>query len=77
VFEISGRMTAMIGWAATTGYSEEWVWQGAADRYVLDADMAERLKQYNPEACPGYNKHMKFSHKSTASVCSFRSAQML
>lgn len=30
-YEISQRMTAMIGWAATTGFSEKWVYDGAAE----------------------------------------------
>ena len=29
-FEISQRMTAMIGWAGTTGFSEKWVYDGTA-----------------------------------------------
>lgn len=29
-YEISGRMTAMIGWAGTTGFAEKWVFDGAA-----------------------------------------------
>lgn len=33
-FEISQRMTALIGWAGTTGFSEKWVYDGAAE-YVL------------------------------------------
>jgi magnesium chelatase subunit H len=40
----------MIGWAGTTGFSEKWVWDGAVERYALDADMASRLKAANPEA---------------------------
>jgi magnesium chelatase subunit H len=32
-YEISGRMTAMIGWASTTDFKEKWVFDGAAERY--------------------------------------------
>ena len=30
-FEISQRMTALIGWAGTTGFAEKWVYDGAAE----------------------------------------------
>ena len=43
-------MTAMMGWAGTAGFSEKWVWDGAAERYALDAAAADRLKALNPEA---------------------------
>lgn len=49
-YEISQRMTAMIGWAGTTKFHDEWVYDQAADTYALDAAMAERLRQANPEA---------------------------
>lgn len=49
-FEISQRMTAMVGWGATAGFSEDWVWDQAADTYVLDADMADKLRKANPQA---------------------------
>ena len=49
-YEISGRMTAMLGWAGTTGFSEKWVYDGAAETYVLDEAMAETLRSANPEA---------------------------
>ncbi len=57
-YEISGRMTAMIGWAATTDFAEQWVFDGAADRYVLDEAMADRLRQQNPEAFRNILKRM-------------------
>ena len=49
-FEISQRMTAAVGWGATSGFSEDWVWDGAYDTYVADADMAARLRRANPQA---------------------------
>ena len=57
-YEISGRMTAMIGWAATTDFAEQWVFDGAADRYVLDEKMADRLRDQNPEAFRNILKRM-------------------
>ena len=50
VYEISQRMTALIGWAGTADFQENWVYDQAAATYALDSDMAERLRQANPEA---------------------------
>lgn len=55
-FEISQRMTAMLGWGATTDFNEDWTWNQAAETYALDADMAAKLRKNNPEVillpCP-------------------------
>ncbi|OLP18135.1 magnesium chelatase subunit H [Leptolyngbya sp. 'hensonii'] len=49
-YEISQRMTALIGWGGTVDFQESWVYNQAADTYALDAAMAEKLRQANPEA---------------------------
>jgi magnesium chelatase subunit H len=49
-YEISQRMTALMGWAGTADFKENWVYDQAADTYALDAAMAEKLRQANPEA---------------------------
>lgn len=49
-YEISQRMTALIGWGGTANFQEGWVYDQAADTYALDAEMAEKLRQANPEA---------------------------
>ena len=49
-FEISQRMTAMLGWGATVDFKDGWTWDQAAETYVLDTDMAATLKASNPEA---------------------------
>ncbi|PSB62968.1 protoporphyrin IX magnesium chelatase, partial [filamentous cyanobacterium CCP1] len=49
-YEISQRMTALMGWAGTADFKENWVYDQAADTYALDAEMAEKLRQANPEA---------------------------
>ncbi len=48
-YEISQRMTAMMGWGATSKFSEDWVWNQAADTYALDPDMAAKLRKNNPQ----------------------------
>lgn len=49
-FEISQRMTALIGWGGTADFTDSWVYDQAADTYALDTEMAEKLRQANPEA---------------------------
>jgi magnesium chelatase subunit H len=49
-YEISQRMTALIGWGGTTDFQESWVYDQAADTYALDAAMAQQLQKSNPEA---------------------------
>lgn len=49
-FEISQRMTAMLGWGATVDFAEDWTWNQAAETYVLDEEMAALLRANNPEA---------------------------
>ncbi|TVS06214.1 MAG: DUF3479 domain-containing protein [Cyanobium sp. PLM2.Bin73] len=49
-YEISQRMTALLGWAGTSDFHDQWVYDQAAGTYALDPAMAERLRQANPEA---------------------------
>ncbi len=49
-FEISQRMTALIGWGGTANFQEAWVYDQAAETYALDAAMAAKLQAANPEA---------------------------
>ncbi|ACK68018.1 magnesium chelatase, H subunit [Rippkaea orientalis PCC 8801] len=49
-YEISQRMTALIGWGGTADFTDGWVYDQAAQTYALDAEMAEKLRQANPEA---------------------------
>ena len=49
-FEISQRMTALVGWGGTVGFSDAFVYDQAVETYVLDEGMAEKLRKNNPEA---------------------------
>ena len=49
-YEISQRMTALVGWGGTANFKDDWVYERAVDTYALDAEMAAKLKQANPEA---------------------------
>jgi magnesium chelatase subunit H len=48
-YEVSQRMTAMIGWAATAQV-DNFVFDQAAERYALDDEIAQKLQRSNPEA---------------------------
>ncbi|ANV90054.1 magnesium chelatase subunit H [Picosynechococcus sp. PCC 8807] len=49
-YEISQRMTALIGWGGTVDFQDQWVYDQAAETYALDAAMAQKLREANPEA---------------------------
>lgn len=49
-YEISQRMTALIGWGGTADFTDNWVYDQAANTYTLDAEMAAKLRKANPEA---------------------------
>lgn len=48
-YEVSQRMTAMVGWAATAQV-DNFVFNEAAERYALDEEVAQKLQKSNPEA---------------------------
>jgi len=49
-FEVSQRMTALVGWGATAKFQEAWVYDQGVEQYVFDEEMAEKLRRSNPEA---------------------------
>ncbi len=49
-YEISQRMTALVGWGGTANFKDDWVYDQTADTYMLDAQMAQKLRDANPEA---------------------------
>jgi magnesium chelatase subunit H len=50
VRQIESHLTNTIGWSATTGQVEPWVYQQLTQTFILDADMRERLMRLNPAA---------------------------
>lgn len=50
VRQIEGSLTTTMGWSATTGEVDPWVYQRIGETYVLDAAMRERLATLNPKA---------------------------
>jgi magnesium chelatase subunit H len=50
VRQIEAQITNTLGWSATTGEVEPWVYQRLSETFVLDAEMRERLAKLNPQA---------------------------
>jgi len=50
VRQIEAQVTNTMGWSATTGQVEPWVYQRISETYVLDEAMRRRLATLNPKA---------------------------
>jgi len=50
VRQIEAHVTNTMGWSATTGQVEPWVYQRISETFVLDEEMRKRLAELNPEA---------------------------
>jgi magnesium chelatase subunit H len=50
VRQIEAQITNTMGWSATTGEVEPWVYQRLSETFVLDTEMRERLAKLNPQA---------------------------
>ncbi len=56
--EISMRFTHMLGWDATTGAVDNWVYDEAGKTFVLDPTMRARLEKANPQALHNITKRL-------------------
>lgn len=50
VRNIEAQVTNTMGWSATTGQVQPWVYQKITETYVLDEEMRERMAALNPKA---------------------------
>ena len=50
VRQIEAQVTNTLGWSATTGQVEPWVYQRLSETFVLDEEMRRRLAELNPQA---------------------------
>ncbi|MEX3017340.1 magnesium chelatase subunit H [Gymnodinialimonas hymeniacidonis] len=50
VRQIEAQVTNTMGWSATTGQVDPWVYQRLSETFVLDEDMRRRLAALNPQA---------------------------
>jgi magnesium chelatase subunit H len=50
VRQIEAQVTNTMGWSATTGQVEPWIYQRISETYVLDEDLRRRMTALNPKA---------------------------
>jgi magnesium chelatase subunit H len=50
VRQIEGQVTNCMGWSATTGQVDPWVYQRISETFVLDEEMRNRMAALNPKA---------------------------
>jgi magnesium chelatase subunit H len=50
VRQIEAHVTNSVGWSATTGQVDPWVYQRLTETYLLDPEMRRRLADLNPQA---------------------------
>ena len=50
VRQIEAQVTNTMGWSATTGQVDPWVYERISETFVLDEAMRERLSELNPQA---------------------------
>ena len=50
VRQIEGSVTTTMGWSATTGEVDPWVYQRITETYMLDPEMRDRIARLNPKA---------------------------
>ncbi|MEO1015560.1 MAG: magnesium chelatase subunit H [Pseudomonadota bacterium] len=51
VRQIEAHVTNTMGWSATTGQVEPWVYQRIGETFVLDEALRDRLAALNPKSC--------------------------
>lgn len=50
VRQLEAQVTNTLGWSATTGKVEPWVYQRLSETFVLDDEMRQRIAEMNPTA---------------------------
>ena len=50
VRQIEAQVTNTMGWSATTGQVDPWVYERISETFVLDEEMRDRLSKLNPQA---------------------------
>jgi magnesium chelatase subunit H len=58
VRQIEAQVTNTLGWSATTGQVDPWVYQQISETYVLDEAMRRRLADLNPIAASRLSKRL-------------------
>jgi magnesium chelatase subunit H len=63
VRHIECHLTNTMGWSATTGQVEPWVYQQFTETYVLDEAMRRRLADLNPKAAAKVVNRLLEAHR--------------
>jgi magnesium chelatase subunit H len=58
VRQIEAQVTNTVGWSATTGQVQPWVYQQIGETYILDTEMRQRMAALNPVACSRMAKRL-------------------
>jgi magnesium chelatase subunit H len=63
VRQIEVHVTNTMGWSATTGQVQPWVYQKLSETFVLDPEMRERLAKLNPTASAKVANRLLEAHR--------------
>ncbi len=63
VRQIEEHVTNTMGWSATTGQVQPWVYQQLTETYVLDPEMRRRLAALNPTAAASMTNRLIEAHE--------------
>lgn len=63
VHEIATRLDNTFGWSATANAVDEWIYTAAADTFVLDDALRERMTEYNPRAVQRMAERLAEAHE--------------
>ncbi len=63
VRNIEAQVTNTMGWSATTGGVDGWVYQKITETYVLDPEMRARLAELNPKASARLASRLMEAHE--------------
>lgn len=63
VRQIESQVTNTLGWSATTGTVEPWVYRQITETFVLDKEMRERIARLNPTASARLTNRLIEAHE--------------
>ena len=63
VHQIAAQVTNTMGWSATTGGVDPWVYQQIGETFILDEAMRRRLSDLNPAAAARVVRRLMEAHE--------------
>jgi len=63
VRQLESQVTNTLGWSATTGTVDPWVYKKITETFVLDKDMRDRLAKLNPTASSRLTNRLLEAHE--------------